>query len=499
MNAQIVIDPYRPIGPIDPNIYGQFLCRRRWVADEGLYDPAHPDADENGLRRGVVQALSESAPPIIRWPGGCTGTSYDWRDGVGPQAERPRTIDVHFGYDVGNGFGTAEFVRFCRGIGAEPHINLSTGLGTLRDAVEWIEYCNFATPSKFANLRRAHGHDEPFHVRYWQIGNENYGPWEIGHHSPAQYAYIAGEWAKTIKKMDRSLKVLAVGGSQRRLDWDWMVLEEAFDHIDYLTAHRYWNFNSEQGIDNYEEIAAVGYGEERTMQALGGAIELVARAKKAKRRPRLAFTEWNCRDASHAEMSRQWRPRRSQYRLVDALAAAGFLNAMQRQCRVVGLATIAQSVNVVGILSVTPEAVVRETVYWALWMQRHHSGPTAVDARVECDGYATVFGEHLQQPLDAVPFLDVSATLDEAKKRLCVSIVNRHRTQEMTTRLRLRDAKPSSTARLLRLWCDDPLARNTMEAPDRIKPVESAIRNASSDFELALPPHSYSIVELALP
>ncbi|MEW6356341.1 MAG: alpha-L-arabinofuranosidase C-terminal domain-containing protein [Planctomycetota bacterium] len=494
MRASIVIDPYRIIGRIDPKIYGQFMCRRRWVADEGLYDPDHPDSDETGLRQVVVRAMAESAPPILRWPGGCTGTSYDWREGIGPRKDRKRTIDAHFGYDVGNGFGTAEFVAFCRRIGAEPHINLSTGLGTLRDAVEWIEYCNFTTPSRWADLRRSHGHPEPFNVRYWQIGNENHGPWEIGHHSPKEYAAIAREWGKTIKKMDPSLQVIAVGGSQKSTDWDVEVLQEAWPHIDYLTAHRYWNFDSSKGMDNYDAIAAAGHVEEQTIRAIGGLIDLVARDKKATRKPRLAFTEWNCRDASHAEMSRQWRPTDTQYRMVDALAVAGFINAMQRQCRIVGLANCAQSINVVGLLLVTTERVVRETVYWALVMQRHHSGATAVDAWVECEGYTTQFEG---RPVDA-PYLDVSATMDEASGRLFISIVNRHRTDEILGQVRLRDAKPAKTGLVYRLWHEDPLARNTIAEPEAIAPETSDLKAPGGDFEIALPPHSYSILELDL-
>ena len=495
MKASIIVDPYRFIGQVDPKIYGQFMCRRRWVADEGLYDPSHPDADEDGLRREVVRAIAESAPPIIRWPGGCTGTSYDWREGIGPREQRERTIDVHFGYDVGNGFGTAEFVQFCRRVGAEPHINLSTGLATLRDAVEWIEYCNFATPSRFANLRRSHGFEAPFNVRYWQIGNENYGPWEIGHHAPSQYAAIAREWGKTIKKMDRDLNVIAVGGSQRRLDWDFAVLHEAWPHIDYLSAHRYWNFDSEKGVHNYDAIAAVGYVEEQTMCALGGLIDLVAREKKATRKPRIAFTEWNCRDQCQTEMSRAWRPHDTQYRMVDALAAAGFLNAIQRQCRVVGLATCAQSINVVGLLLVTPEQVVRESVYWALSMQRHHSGPAAVDAHVDCGGYNVTFDE---RPIEGVPYLDVSATLDRETSRLFISVVNRHRDDEAAAHVRIRDAAPATEARLYRLWHEDPLARNTINAPDEIVPHESSIEISGPAFHVALPPHSYSILEIGL-
>jgi len=498
MHATVTVDPYRVIGRVDPLIYGQFLSRRRGVADGALYNPAHPDADETGLRRAVVTAIEESAPTIIRWPGGCTGTSYDWRDGIGPRDARPRTIDAHFGYDVGNGFGTVEFAAFCRRIGAAPHLNLNTGTGNLKDALEWIEYTNFTTNSKWANLRRTHGHDEPFGVRYWQIGNENYGPWEIGQQSPREYAVMAREWAKAIKKLDPALQVLAVGGSEARSGspaWDVAVLEEAWGHIDYLTAHRYWNFNSGEGRDNYDAIAGAGYIEEQTISALGGLIALIAREKRSVRRPRLAFTEWNARDQRQQEMSATWRPTDTQYRLVDALAAAGFLNALQRQCNIVGLATVAQSINVVGLLLVTPEHIVRETVYWACLMQRHHSGPEAVDTRVECGGYST---ECEGRTIAGIPYLDVSATRDEANKRLFISIVNRHRTEEAVTRIRLRDALSAGEMMLYQLGHDNPLARNTLDAPNRIVPIQSVLDRVGAESEVALPPHSYSILEMSL-
>jgi alpha-N-arabinofuranosidase len=118
------------------------------VSVDGLHDPKHPNARADGLRQDVVDAVAETAPPIIRWPGGCTGTSYEWLDGVGPKDKRPNVIDAHFGYAVGNGFGTAEFVAFCREVGAEPHINLTTGTGDLREALAWLEYSNLDTDTK---------------------------------------------------------------------------------------------------------------------------------------------------------------------------------------------------------------------------------------------------------------------------------------------------------------------------------------------------------------
>lgn len=499
MSATITIDPYRAIGAIDPLIYGQFLSRRRGVADGGLYAPEHPDADENGLRRAVVAAVAEVAPTIIRWPGGCTGTSYDWRDGVGPTAERPRTLDAHFGYDVDNGFGTAEFVAFCRRLGAEPHLNLNTGTGTLAEALAWVEYANGTGPSRWANLRRAHGHDAPFNVRYWQIGNEEYGPWEIGHRSAESYAETAREWAKAIKKIDPAAQVLAIGGAHRRvpagIDWAVRTLEAAWPYIDYLTAHRYWDFDSSTGDDNYDMIAGAGYLEELTIRGLDGLLTLMGRQLHSPRRPRLAYTEWNARNRAHREMTPEWKPTDTQYRLVDALACAGFINAMQRQCRTVGMANFAQTINVVGMLVVSAEQVVRETVYWALQLQRRYSGPTAVDAAVVCDGYSAEFEG---RSVSGIPYLDVSATLDEAGRRLVLSVVNRHRTDETTTRVRLRDTAPAGASRCHRLWADDPLARNTLGAPDVVTPQTTALDLDGSDFTLALPPHSYSVFEIPL-
>ncbi|HVW94124.1 MAG TPA: alpha-L-arabinofuranosidase C-terminal domain-containing protein [Devosia sp.] len=494
MKANIQINPARVIGSIDPMIYGQFLSRRLWVSDQALYDPEHPHAREDGLRREVVDAVIESAPSVIRWPGGCTGTTYDWRDGVGPQSERPRVIDAHFGYGVGNGFGTAEFVKFCRDVGAEAQINLTTGTGDLREALAWVEYANLDTDTKWANLRRRHGYDKPFGVKYWQIGNEEWGPWEIGYTTAEANGARAREWAKSIKKLDPAAKVLALGGgnAESMLDWTRRVVADAGRFIDYVTQHRYWDFDARKGIDNYDQIVSVGYREEQLMKALGGLIDLVAHEHRLPRKPRLAYTEWNCRDKSHNEMTPSWHPSTAQYRLIDALACAGFINAMQRQCNYVTLANFAQTVNVVGMLLVTPEFVLKETVFWALVMQRRFSGDTAIDAWVDCDTYTVDMPEGTTGP---IPYLDVSATMDKATGRQTVSIVNSHRSEVLETSIELTGSR-SSSATVHQLWDDDPFAKNSAERPDRIAPRKSAAEVVDGKITLSLPPHSYTVVEV---
>lgn len=493
-HATIDVRPDRALGPVDPLIYGQFLSRRRGVADQGLHWPGHPAAGEDGIREDVRAPIADLQPTVIRWPGGCTGTTYHWLDAVGPPAERPRTVDWHFGYDVGNGFGTAEFVAFCRSVGAQPHFNLTTGAGSLQEALDWVEYANGTGLSRWAELRRAHGHQEPFAVPFWQIGNEEWGAHEIGHCSPEEYAARAREWGKAVKKLDRTLRVLAVGAWEpsQLVPWNYPVLREAWDHIDFICPHVYWDFDPEVD-DGYARIAATGHLEERKIEALAGLVDLVARERRSDHRPGVAFTEWNCRNRGQREMSSGWAPRSTtQYRLVDALACAGFLNALQRQCRTVGLATFAQSLNVVGALVVTGDEVIRETVYWPLWLQRRHSGPVAVRADTDCGAYTL---EDTECGSTAIPVLDVSATASEAGDRIWLSMVNRERREAVTARIEVHGRRPREDGRAMRLWSEDPLARNTSEQPDRIAPVALAVR-AAPRFELELPPHSYTVLEL---
>ena len=507
MKARVKIDLERQLGQIDRNIYGQFMCRRPGVSEGGLYAPDEPTADEHGLRQDVVTFIEDLRPPIIRWPGGCTGTSYHWLDGVGPVDERPKNIDLHFGWVARYEFGTGEFIAFCRRLGAEPHLNFAMGTGTLDEAAAWVEYCNGTLDTTYANIRRKHGREEPYNVKYWQLGNEMYGPWEIGHGTPKEYGAQAREWAKVLRRLDRSISIVAVGGGERFVsEWAREVVPEVGPYVDYISFHTYWRETSP--TDPWHKVMAGPHNAEEGIEALSAIIRMARRENSRCRDLSIAITEWNVAPVggmmSHHPVYRPFEPT---YHMRDALAVASFINIMQRHCREVTLANVAQSVNVVGLIMVTPDGVWREPVYWPLWMQVRHSGPIALDAWVETDdrfdepgldlpGLPAWLGQ--RRPLSGLPYLDLSATLDPDRRKLYLSMVNRHRDDALRVEVALPETAVSPEGVAHVLTHDDPMAMNSPAGPDNVKPRSQKVDGLGSRFTWELKPHSYTILELDL-
>ena len=491
--ARLKIDLERRHGVINPRIYGQFMCRRPGCSDGGLYDPDAPDTDDFGIRQDVEALIRNLAPPVIRWPGGCTGTDYHWLDGVGPRAERPTKIDLHFGWPSDYGFGTDEFVTWCRRIGAEPHINVAMGTGTLSDAAAWLEYCNGTHATKYADLRRAHGHEEPHRVPFWQLGNEMYGAWEIGYTDAKAYGVEAREWAKVLKRLDPSISLLVVGGNPPNTpEWAWEVVPEVFPYTDYITLHDYWHANDAH--DSWSQVMAGPHRTERAIQDVTTVIDLQRRRSGSRREVKIAITEWNCSpEGGMMKHHPEYLPFAPTYALQDALAVASFLHVMQRHCQSVTLAHMAQTLNVVGLIMVTPEGIWTEPIYWPLWLLRHQSGSIALDTWTECDTFDAPM-EHLY----GLPLLDASVTLDPDAGLLCVSLVNRSQTQDVDVHLSLEAGQVAAQGQQSLLHHADPMAMNSAAHPANVRLRTQELALHPSDLRLECPAHSHLVARLRL-
>ena len=169
--ARITIDTEYPKYPVEPKVFGHFTEHAFGNIYGGMYDPDSAMADEQGLRTDVLSLMREVKVPILRYPGGNFVSNYHWEDGVDPKEKRRRVFEYAWLTEESNQFGTADFIALCRKVGAEPLICVNMGSGTPEEAMHWVEYCNGTGNTYYANLRRQHGYEAPFHVKYWGIGN----------------------------------------------------------------------------------------------------------------------------------------------------------------------------------------------------------------------------------------------------------------------------------------------------------------------------------------
>ena len=211
MSYRIVVDPKKVVKPISRHIYGHFTEHLGRCIYGGIYEEGSPLSDERGFRKDVLEAVKRIKVPNLRWPGGNFVSNYHWEDGIGPKDQRPVRFDLAWQQEETNRFGTDEFIEYCREIGAEPYISINMGTGTLDEALHWLEYCNGKGNTYYAQLRRKYGHPEPYNVKFWGIGNEMYGEWQVGHMTADEYARAAKEYTKWMKVFDPTIKAIAVG------------------------------------------------------------------------------------------------------------------------------------------------------------------------------------------------------------------------------------------------------------------------------------------------
>lgn len=210
-NARIKVDIERQKGEIDRNIYGNFVEHLGRCIYGGLYEPGSPLSDEKGYRRDVLEATRALRTSLVRWPGGNFVSGYHWEDGIGPQAGRPTRIDLAWGFRESNAFGTDEFVEWCRRAATEPYFCVNLGTGTMDEARNWVEYCNVEKGTYWSDLRRRNGYEKPHKVKYWALGNEMDGQWQMGHKNAEDYGKFALETAKLMKWIDRDIKLVVPG------------------------------------------------------------------------------------------------------------------------------------------------------------------------------------------------------------------------------------------------------------------------------------------------
>ncbi|KAI0025102.1 glycoside hydrolase family 51 protein [Xylariomycetidae sp. FL0641] len=424
----IEVDAAKKISKIDPMTYGGFTEHMGRCIYGGMYDPGNPLSDAQGFRTDVLAALRELDIPVVRYPGGNFCATYHWQDGVGPREQRPKRPELAWLGTESNQFGTDEFMAWLEALGAgrerrvEPYLCLNMGTGTLDEALAWVEYCNGTRDTHYANLRRAHGRAEPYRVKYWALGNETWGPWQVEQMTAADYAKKAAQWAKALRLLDPDI-CLVLCGCDGQNSWDHTVLQACVDVVDLHSIHVYTAADASHVRNATAPLAA-----ERAIQITAALIDLARierRVPPTKPPTRICFDEWNVWDPERAPGDRGAEER---YTLSDALAVAVWLNVFVRQSRYVGMANLAQSVNVISPLMTSAKGIYKQTIWYPLLLFSRYMRGHTLAAHVAAPAYAgPTAPAWLQGALAAAggaPWLDVSAAVDDAGERVSLAVVN---------------------------------------------------------------------------
>jgi alpha-L-arabinofuranosidase len=488
--AKLYIDTHRTIAEISPLIFGGFAEHMGRCIYGGVYDPESPHADEAGLRKDVMAALRELGYTTIRYPGGNFLSGYNWLDGIGPKDRRPRRRELAWFSIETNQFGTDEFMGLCRKIDTQPMFGVNLGTGTIQSAADLVEYCNAPTGTYYADLRAANGHAEPYGVKYWCLGNEMDGPWQIGHLDMHDYGKKAREAAKMMRWHDPSIKTVLCGSSNDRMptfpEWDRVALETCGDQVDYLSIHMYVS-NQERDTASY---LALPIRFEEFVDTMAGTLRYVKAKNRSQHDIYLSWDEWQVWHPGEHDGHWTEAPHLAEvgYNLEDALVVAQWLNVFLRKADVVKVACMAQIVNIISWLHTTRDSLLKHTSYYPFMFISNHARGDSLDVLVQAPKYETKqYGE--------ASVLDVAASHDPATGKQAFFIVNRSQTETLPAELIWQGGAPKQVSAIHRLSGDDVKAENTFENPNRIVPVALPGGPVTDGrYTLALPPLSFTTV-----
>jgi alpha-N-arabinofuranosidase len=500
-NARIKIDIERTIGEVNKYLYGNFVEHLGRCVYGGIYDSTSALSDKNGFRNDVMAAVKELNPTIVRYPGGNFVSNYNWLDGVGPKKERKPRMDLAWHTLEPNTFGTNEFMDYCKSIGTEPYFSVNLGTGTIEEARGWVEYCNVKEGPYFAELRKQHGYPEPHNIKYWSLGNEMDGPWQMGHMNAEDYVKKAREAAKLMVRTSPDIKLIAAGSSNYREGadpdhWNHAILNGLKDVIDYIALHIYVG-NPDSNYYNFMATPLVL--EQRTKVVKGMIDQVMQTANRPGRDPiYIAWDEYNVwYRARRGKAAIGRNALEERYNLEDALIIASFLNAFVRNADVVKMANMAQLVNVIAPIFTNEKGMFKQTVFYPLQLFANYVYGTSLDVFVDCKTYSTNkfflgLGETTTQQ-DKVPYLDVSATYKDGEVLLCV--VNRNKDEAIKTDILSQNGAFAGAFDVYEVNGPDIKATNDFDKTTVQTVQKPALRASGNLLTYTFPPHSFTLLK----
>jgi alpha-L-arabinofuranosidase len=464
--VQMVIDCNRTIGKINKNIYGHFSEHLGRCIYEGLWvGEDSPIPNTRGLRDDVTEALRNMKIPVLRWPGGCFADEYHWKDGIGPRKNRKRMVNTHWGGVVENNhFGTHEFMDLCDMLGCEPYICGNVGSGTVQEMQEWVEYMTFDGESPMSQWRKENGRDNPWKLKYFGIGNENWGCG--GTMRPEFYADQYRRYQTYVRNFGgNKVYKIACGPYDSNYGWTDILMREASKYMDGLSFHYY----TIPGSGWRDKGSATVFGEKEWFNTMKKTLmieEFITKHSEVMdkydpdKRIGLIVDEWGC----WHDVEKGTNPGflYQQNTLRDAIVAGLNLNIFNNHCERVQMANIAQLINVLQAVILTEGSrMVLTPTYHVFNMYKVHQDASLLSVSLNSPQYS--FED------ENIPVLNASASVDD-ENRINISLCNASHNETTEIIIRLDGFLIDKVTGTI-LTSSEMNTHNTFDSPSNIAPV----------------------------
>ena len=499
--ASMVLDRDYRIGKIDPRIYGSFIEHLGRAVYGGIYEPGHPQADEQGFRKDVLEKVRQIGVPVVRYPGGNFVSGFNWEDSVGPKEARPRRLDLAWFTTESNQVGLHEFYDWAKK--ADSQVMYAVNLGTRgpENARDVVEYANHRGGSKFSDMRIKTGKKEPMGIKLWCLGNEMDGPWQMGQKTAFEYGRVANEAAKMMKWVDPTIELVASGSSSSQMptfgEWEMTMLDQCYENIDYVSLHRYYG----NPTNDTPGFLARSMDLDDFIHTVVSICDAIKGKKHSKKQLNLSFDEWNVWYHSNEQDKEIWKREKwgpalplleDVYNFEDALLAGSMLITFLRSADRVKVACLAQLVNVIApIMTRNGGGCWAQTIFYPYMHASRYGRGTALRAIVNTPVYDC-------KDFEGVPYIDATATQDE-DGTVTVFCVNRDMNEDYALNIDLRSFGDLTIKEHILLHHDDVKAVNTEDQPDTVIP--SAGPGGKIDAgkaEIIIPALSWNVIRFAV-
>lgn len=472
--SKMIVDKSFKIAEVDKRIYGSFIEHLGRAVYNGIYQPGHPSADEDGFRKDVMELVKELDVPIIRYPGGNFVSNFYWEDSVGPKNERKKRLDLAWRTLETNEIGLGEFDKWLKKVNSQMMMAVNLGTRGISDALNLLEYCNLDTDTYYSNLRKSHGIKEPYNVKVWCLGNEMDGPWQTGHKTAYEYGRLAAETAKAMKVMDPSIELVSCGSSNVEMptfpEWEAVSLEESYDYVDYTSLHNYYG-NAENDTEDY---FAKTQDMETFINTVTATCDYIKAKKRSKKTLNLSFDEWNVWFHAMASDNEEMEKRPWQiaphllediYDFEDAILVGLILITFLKHADRLKMACLAQLVNVIApIMTDNDGGAWKQTIFYPFLHASKYGRGVALKPVVSTQVHDTK--NHCD-----VTDIESIAVYNEEKEEVTIFAVNRNVKEDVLFEGDVRGFEGYTVKEYLCMEQDDMKAVNGL-GTERVAPYQ---------------------------